>query len=159
MNESNSMKQYLDVIKLIYDIAMSKSYYELENYNMSMEFIIKGQSLEPKNSELWLLRLKIAIKLECSLLCSIILEEIEKIYKNNKRVIKESKSYENEINAIKFDENRIKEIRDDIYNKNNKNEDELKDYHNILYFAKRYYNEGVLLRAVYIIYLFIYSYY
>lgn len=159
MNESNSMKQYLDVIKLIYDIAMSKSYYELENYNMSMEFIIKGQSLEPKNSELWILRLKIAIKLECSLLCSIILEEIEKIYKNNKRVIKESKSYENEINAIKFDENRIKEIRDDIYNKNNKNEDELKDYHNILYFAKRYYNEGVLLRAVYIIYLFIYSYY
>lgn len=138
---------------------MSKSYYELENYNMSMEFIIKGQSLEPKNSELWILRLKIAIKLECSLLCSIILEEIEKIYKNNKRVIKESKSYENEINAIKFDENRIKEIRDDIYNKNNKNEDELKDYHNILYFAKRYYNEGVLLRAVYIIYLFIYSYY
>lgn len=159
MNESNSMKQYLDVIKLIYDIAMSKSYYELENYNMSMEFIIKGQSLEPKNSELWILRLKIAIKLECSLLCSIILEEIEKIYKNNKRVIKESKSYENEINAIKFDENRIKEIRDDIYNKNNKNEDELKDYHNILYFAKRYYNEGVLLRAVYIIYIFIYSYY
>lgn len=159
MNESNSMKQYLDVIKLIYDIAMSKSYYELENYNMSMEFIIKGQSLEPKNSELWILRLKIAIKLECSLLCSIILEEIEKIYKNNKRVIKESKYYENEINAIKFDENRIKEIRDDIYNKNNKNEDELKDYHNILYFAKRYYNEGVLLRAVYIIYLFIYSYY
>lgn len=153
------MKQYLDVIKLIYDIAMSKSYYELENYNMSMEFIIKGQSLEPKNSELWILRLKIAIKLECSLLCSIILEEIEKIYKNNKRVIKESKSYENEINAIKFDENRIKEIRDDIYNKNNKNEDELKDYHNILYFAKRYYNEGVLLRAVYIIYIFIYSYY
>lgn len=138
---------------------MSKSYYELENYNMSMEFIIKGQSLEPKNSELWILRLKIAIKLECSLLCSIILEEIEKIYKNNKRVIKESKSYENEINAIKFDENRIKEIRDDIYNKNNKNEDELKDYHNILYFAKRYYNEGVLLRAVYIIYIFIYSYY
>lgn len=125
---------------------MSRCYYELEQYNISMEYLYKGQEIEPRNSELWILRLRIAIKLECYLLCSILVEEIERIYRNdNLRVIKESKSFENEINQIKFDENRMKDIRENILNNNSRSENELNNYNNTLFYAKRYYNEGVLL--------------
>lgn len=140
------MKKYLNLIKLIYYTSMSRCYYELEQYNISMEYLYKGQEIEPRNSELWILRLRIAIKLECYLLCSILVEEIERIYRNdNLRVIKESKSFENEINQIKFDENRMKDIRENILNNNSRSENELNNYNNTLFYAKRYYNEGVLL--------------